>query len=111
MRRTLFFVSITIVLIALCWIAWGIRRDKQLDSGFNKIKSGDSESEVVRLLGRPKRVEHCGDFMGPLGKHESESCVTEYLYGSFFSPLVPQYFVVRFDLRGRVSSTTPYSSP
>ena len=56
MRRILFTVFTSILLAGSCWIAWGLRRDKQLGSGLNRIKHGDPESEVVRLLGRPKRV-------------------------------------------------------
>jgi hypothetical protein len=111
MRRTLIIVPVGVVLAGLCWMAWGICKDKQLDSGFSKVRRGDSESEVVRLLGHPKRVERCGDFMGPLEKQNAESCAREYLYASSFSPLVPQYYIVRFDAQGRVSSTAPYSSP
>ena len=32
-------------------MVWGLRRDKQLGSGFIKVRRCDSESEVVRLLG------------------------------------------------------------
>jgi len=49
--------------------------------------------------------------MEPLTKAEMEGCVREYFYASPFAPLLPQYYVVRFDANKRVISTTPYSSP
>ena len=111
MKGALLIASVCLVVVGLCWVAWGICRDKVLESGFTKVRLGDSESEVVRQLGRPKRVEHCGEFMGPLTKAEMEACVREYFYASPFAPLLPKYYVVRFDANNRVSSTAPYSSP
>jgi hypothetical protein len=111
MKRRVAFFAVCTLLACACWVAWAIHRDKRLEQGFDGLKRGDSESEVVQSLGVPKRVEHCGDFMGPLSKAELEGCVREYLYASPFSPLVPQYYVVRFDAKDRVSSATPYSSP
>jgi len=99
------------LLAGTCWIAWGIYRNEELQKGFNDINPGHTESQVLRALGRPKRVERCGEFMGPLPKAELEGCVREFFYASPFSPLLPQYYVVRFNNQGTVSSTTPYSSP
>ena len=111
MKRLTLLISTCIVLVCGCLVAWGLYFDSRLERGFNEIKQGDSESAVVQRIGNPERVERCGDFMGPLSKAELEVCAREYLYASPFSPLVPQYYVVRFDPHGRVSSTTPYSSP
>ena len=99
------------VFAAVLWLAWTIRRDRQLQNGFDKVNAGTTEVEVVGRLGQPKRVEQCGEFMGPLPKEESEGCAKDYFYPSPFSPLFPQYYVVRFDDHSRVKSTAPYSSP
>lgn len=99
------------VFAGLCWIAWAIYRDVRLEKGFDKIRPGDTESEVLQALGRPKRIEPCGEFMGPLTEEELKGCAKEYFYASPFAPLLRQYYVVRFDGRDRVKNTTPYSSP
>jgi hypothetical protein len=101
----------SVVLVGTVWLVWAILRDKELQKSFDGIEAGAPEQEVIQKLGRPKRVEKCGEFFGPLPKEESEGCTREYLYASPFSPLLPQYYVVRFDANNRVSSTTPYSSP
>jgi hypothetical protein len=60
---------------------------------------------------RPKKVLNCGEFFGPIPKKELGGCTKEFLYASPFAPLVPQYYVVRFDANDRVKGTSPYSSP
>ena len=100
-----------IVLAGAIWLAWAILRHKQLEKGFDEITAGATEREVLKSLGRPKRVEKCGEFLGPLPKEASENCSKEYFYASPFAPLLPEYFVFRFDLNNRVSSKSPYSSP
>jgi hypothetical protein len=83
-----------------------IVRDNQLSAGFDKIAAGATEQEVLQKLGRPERVEKCGEFFGPLPKEEAEDCSREYLYASPLAPLLPQYYVVRFDAKNHVRSTT-----
>ena len=93
------------------WLAWASVRDRQLVKGFDQVKPGTTEQEVVQSLGRPKRVEKCGDFLGPIPKVELEGCAREYLYATPFAPVLPQYYVVRFDKNDRVKNTAAYSSP
>jgi hypothetical protein len=100
-----------IFLAAIAWLAWAIHRDRQLWSGFDEIKAGSTEREVLQKLGRPTRVEKCGEFYGPFPREELADCSKEYLYASPFSPLFPQYYVVRFDASNRVRSSIPLSSP
>jgi hypothetical protein len=100
-----------IVLAGAIWLAWALLRDKQLERGFDEVAAGATEREVLQKLGRPKRVEKCGEFSGPLPKQELEKCSKEYFYASPFAPLLPEYFVFRFDATNRVSSKSPYSSP
>src|ERR1700730_5652509 len=99
------------VLIFACWSGWAIYRDRQLSDGFDKVKTGASESEVSATLGKPKRVERCGEFFGPLLKDLPVGCASEYVYASPFAPLLPTYYVVRFDASGRVLETVPLYSP
>lgn len=100
-----------IVFAGAIWLAWAILRGKRLEKGFYEIAAGATEREVLQKLGRPKRVEKCGEFFGPLPKEELTNCSKEYFYTSPFAPLLPEYFVFRFDVNNRVSSKSPYSSP
>ena len=111
MRRAGFLIVGCIVLAGAVWLAWAILRDNQLQKGFDGIETGASEQEVLQKLGQPKRVEKCGDFFGPLPKEELKGCDREYFYPSPFAPLLPQYYVVRFDAKNRVLDKSTYSSP
>jgi len=111
MKRSLLLTVACFILAGFLWLAWAIRRDRQLQNGFDLVKTGATEMDVLRILGQPKRVESCGEFMGPLEKKEREGCVKEYFYASPLSPLVPKYYVVRFDDHTRVSNTALYASP
>jgi len=110
-KHPVYLIVGSVVLAGAAWLAWAIVRDNRLRKGFDKIETGTTEQEVLHELGRPKRVEECGEFFGPLPKEEAEGCAREYVYASPFAPWSPQYYVVRFDSNNRVRSTTPYSSP
>jgi hypothetical protein len=109
-KQTIYLVVGSIALAGAVWLVWAILQDRQLEKGFDGIKAGTTEREVLQRLGHPKRVEKCGEFFGPIPKGELDGCAREYLYASPFAPLLPQYFVVRFDERDRVKSTAAYSS-
>jgi hypothetical protein len=99
----------SIVLGLSIWLILGIVRQEKLDKGFSKVKTGATQLEVIRLLGRPTRIGRCGDFF-----HQQATptgCVSEYVYSASFAPLVPQYYVVSFDDTGRVLEATNWSSP
>jgi hypothetical protein len=100
-----------IVLAVAAWFVWAFLRDRQLYTHIDGIKTGASETDVVHELGRPKRVEKCGEFWGPFPKEELEGCKQEYFYASPFAPLLAQYYVVWFDANDRVKSVHSYSSP
>jgi hypothetical protein len=106
-----YFIIGGIVLGVAGWFVWAILRDKQLQKGFDEITAQATEQEVVKYLGHPNRVEKCGEFMGPLERGEMEGCAREFLYASPFAPVLPQYYLVRFDANNRVSGKTPYTSP
>lgn len=111
MKHPCYLIVSCIVLAGAIWLAWAILRHRQLEKDFDVITAGATEREVVKSLGRPKRVEKCGEFFGPLPKEELDNCSKEYFYASPFAPLVPEYFVLRFDVNNRVTSKSPYTSP
>jgi len=110
-NRSYKIIVVITILAAAAWFAWGILRDKQLARDFDKVKTGASEYEVVKTIGKPKKIEKCGEFLGPLSNTDLKDCAKEYLYASPFAPLVPQYYVVRFDAHSRVWETVALSSP
>ena len=111
MKRPVYVIVGSIVLAITAWFVWAILRDTRLARDFEKIETGATESEVIVALGKPKRIEKCGEFIGPLSKAELKVCSKEYFYASPFAPLDPKYYVVRFDVNNRVSRTVPYMSP
>jgi hypothetical protein len=110
-KHPVYLIIGSIILAGALWLAWAILRDNRLRNGFDKIELGATDQEVLQRLGRPKRVEKCGEFFGPLPKEEAEDCTREYFYTSSFAPLLPDYFVLRFNRNNRVTSKSPYSSP
>jgi hypothetical protein len=100
-----------LVLAPFIFLGWAIWRDHSLAKGFDRITDGATRQDVVRLMGKPKKVEKCGDFLGPIPQSEINVCANEYLYAATFAPYTPQYYIVRFDGGGRVISKVPLSSP
>jgi hypothetical protein len=100
-----------VVLTPIILLGWAFWRDSNLAKGFAKIADGATRRDVVRLMGKPKKVEKCGEFFGPIPQSEMGGCVREYLYTATFAPYAPQYYVVRFDGSDHVIGKTPYSSP
>jgi hypothetical protein len=111
MKRTGWLIVACIVVAVAVWLVWAILRDRQLYTTFDRVKAGESETDILRQLGRPKRIERCGEFWGPFPKEELDGCKEEYFYASPFAPLFPQYYVVWIDANDRVKSTHSYSSP
>jgi hypothetical protein len=110
-ERPLALFLMAVVLAPLLFFGWAYWRAKSLAEGFDKIAVGTTEKDVFRLMGSPKNVLKCGEFFGPIPKEELDGCTKEFLYPSPFAPVVPRYYVVRFDANNRVKSTYPYSSP
>jgi hypothetical protein len=99
------FVISLIVVIGLA-TAWGFHRNSRVDTRFGKIRVGASESEVVKLLGRPSWIEPCGKSFGT----PKPNC-TELIYRNSFAPVIPEYHSVILDSSGKVQETYIYSSP
>jgi hypothetical protein len=110
-QRVIGSIILILVLASSLFLAWGLWRDHSLAKGFDKIADGSTQENVVRLMGKPKKVEKCGEFFGPIPQSEVSACANEYFYTATFAPWTPQYFIVRFDGGGRVISKVPLSSP
>jgi hypothetical protein len=102
-------IIVAIGIAASTWIGWSLMRAKVLPAKFERIAVGDTREQVVRLLGKPRRIEKCGEpFGNPGGK---PGCVEDYLYASPYAPLIPEYWSVSFDKNGRVIEKYHYVSP
>jgi len=111
MKRTLALTLACVVLVGILWLAWALLRDHRLSSNFHKVQNGMPEREVIRLMGKPTRIENCGKFWAPVPKSELQGCVEELFYASPFAPALPQYYVIRLGADQRVVEVAPYSSP
>lgn len=90
---------------------WAYFRDKSLSTGFEAIVNGATQLDVLRLMGKPKKIEKCGAFLGPLTGAAAGRCATEYVYAVTFAPYVPNYYIVEFDASGHVIDKASLSSP
>jgi hypothetical protein len=100
-----------VVLTPLLVLGWAYLRDSSIAKGFDKIADGATQQDVVRLMGKPKKVEKCGESFGPIPESEMQHCVLEYLYAATFAPYTPSYYIVRFDGGIHIISKVPLSSP
>jgi len=105
------WLILVLALAPFIFVGWAVWRDNRLAKGFDKVEDGATRQDVVRLMGKPKKVEKCGHFFGPIPQSEVSVCADEYFYAATFAPWTPQYFIVRFDGGGRVISKVPLSSP
>jgi hypothetical protein len=102
-------IIITAGVAASTWIGWSIIRATVLPTRFERIAIGDSRQQVLWLLGKPWRIEKCGEPFGNPGGNPD--CTEEYLYASPYAPLIPQYWSVSFDKSGHVIEKYDYVSP
>ena len=110
-ERLVVSLILMLVLIPFLLLGGAFWRDHCLMKGFNRIAVGATRQDVVRLMGKPKKVGKWGEFFGPIPQSEINVCVSEYLYAATFAPYTPQYYIVSFDLSGHVISKAPLSSP
>jgi hypothetical protein len=96
-------------LVMIGWIGWGIFRSRILPVRFEEVKAGDSQEQVVRLMGKPGRIERCGEPFGT--SREPSGCAEDYLYTSPFAPLIPEYWSVSFDRERHVIGKMHHVSP
>src|ERR1700676_1422042 len=79
-----------VVLTPLLVLGWAYLREGSLAKGFGKIADGATQQDVVRLMGKPKKVEMCGEFFRPIPESEMQHCVSEYLYAATFASVHAQ---------------------
>lgn len=98
------FVFVPAVLVAL-----GVRRDKRLRTGFERVSAGMSQEEVFELMGAPGSSGDCD--RGIVASHQVSGCVEADLYAVSFAPLDPEYCVVYLDGHKRVMDKGVLQSP
>ena len=101
-------IAVGVVLVMALPLAMGAWRDHRLANAYSRVQPGMSESHARGILGWPAWRGQCGD---QLTQGYSDDCMVELVYGSSFAPLIPEYFVVELDRRGRVISVTRIVSP
>lgn len=92
----------------LAWAAWGWWHDRQLPDRFERVALGMDRRSVEALLGRPDREAACGSNPVTLPRAD---CRRELVYASAFAPVVPNYYVVQLDARGRVIEADAVHAP
>ena len=107
-RRWLAVTVYAATAAALAWVAGGWWHDRQLPRRFERIGLGMDRGAVEALLGRPDWVAACGSDHFTLPRAD---CHRELVYSSAFAPLVPSYYVVQTDRRGRVIEADAVHSP
>lgn len=90
------------------WAGWGWWHDRQLPKRFERVGLGMDRGAVEALLGRPGREAACGSDHFTLPR---ENCRRALVYSSAFAPVVPSYYVVQLDARGRVVEAEAIRSP
>lgn len=105
MRKWFFVFLLTWVVTGLFW---SVLRQHRLSTGFEKAKNGTSEAEIMTKLGKPWKIGKCGQMFGG---DITQSCTKEYLYASPYAPIVPEYWALRFDIKGQLIEKYRYVSP
>ncbi len=103
--KLLLATSVILIICCACSFVWNEYRAQR---NFDRVLIGASRTDVVRLLGKPWKVDKCGE---RFGNPNQPGCADEYLYKHPFAPLVPEYHSVSFDFSGHVKDTYIYSSP
>ena len=89
-------------------VAWMTHREKKLTNTFKEMQLGTTEDEARVRLGSPWRAGTCGQVFG--GNFPAE-CREEYIYASPYAPVIPRYWALRFDEKGRLIDKYQYQSP
>ena len=97
------------VFVPAVLVALGVRRDKRLRIGFERVSVGMSQGEVFELMGSPRSSGDC--HRGFVASHRANVCVEADLYAVSFAPLEPKYWVVYLDGHKRVIEKGVVQSP
>ncbi|HEX6376440.1 MAG TPA: hypothetical protein VFZ91_12065 [Allosphingosinicella sp.] len=97
--RILETALIAAVAAGVGWCGWGLWHDRRLAAGLAQVHLGMGREAVEAVLGRPDWVGGCGARIAAMPR---EGCARELGYASAFAPLLPTYYLVQLDRRGRV---------
>jgi hypothetical protein len=106
MRHKAGLLTLAAVGTVAAMIGWGLFRNSRITTRYEGVSLGQSDQQVLRLLGTPSWIEPCGKSFGT----QKPNC-TEYIYRNSFAPLVPEYYSVSFDTSHHVVDKDVYSSP
>jgi hypothetical protein len=107
-RRWIALAVYAAIAAVLAWAGWGWWHDRQLPDRFERVGLGMDRRAVEALLGGPDWEAACGQDHLTLPRAD---CRRELVYASAFAPLVPSYYVVQLDRRGRVIEAEAVRSP
>jgi hypothetical protein len=107
-KRTIVSLAVACVLLILgLKAAVSFARFSNVEREFNSVAVGQSRLAVVQKLGTPNYYSgSCGVIHNP-----PQRCVSEYVYGHPFAPLVPEYYIVSFSSENRVIQADQWDSP
>jgi hypothetical protein len=108
MRRKFLHLGIICIIALVAGMIWMAHREKRLSSAFTEMQPGTKEDEARARLGYPWKVGACGQIFG--GSFSS-GCRKEYIYASPFAPIIPRYWALYFDEKGRLIDKYKFQSP
>lgn len=96
------------ILVPALAVSFCTVRDKLLQAHFERVSSGMSVEQVIRIMGLPSWDDRCGAKMRTGLPHP---CKREIGYSETLAPLMPRYYLIWFGDDGRVIDTAPITSP
>lgn len=84
------------------------QRNERLGGNFALVRPGMSNSEVKEIMGPPSWEGTCDSFGAGV---PSARCFREIGYRSWYAPVLPTYWVIEFDERGRATEPKFLVSP
>jgi hypothetical protein len=102
-------IGLSIVLLAACGI-YITQRNVTLSRGFTSVTQGSTREQVISLMGEPNiKLEGCQDAVTWLERPVvGKKCSSQYRYDA---KLLPKYWTVGFDEKGRAIAKYEYVSP
>ena len=83
-------------------------RNDRLERNSARVRTGMSRTEAVAIMGLPSWDGACGTNGISLAR---DGCASEIGYSSWLAPVLPVYWVVELDRRGRVIEAYILVSP
>lgn len=109
-RRKALTTLFVLIPATIIWIVLGIRRNKELQSAFDRISAGMSRDEVAAIMGTPSRIEkNCDEAIVFRGQPDFAKCTEEDVYPIWFT--LGDHWEIYFDTQGRVIYTNAILSP